>query len=565
MTHATPPHLSVPKITIPIAEKRNSPHQRNYYEERERMYQWGSLALSLRQDRHDLPTLRRALLLHRETILQLRKTPPLGLFLDLLGILQRGEQISLRTIDHEDPSLQRALRRQQNDLLWRILRCHRFFRIQHLLQQLPTTPTTKKTSEISDPLSLREQAHVYLLAQWLHLIQDLLFETFPPHTLPDAFPPYPPPLWWQHPEEALQIFDLALAEPGWSLKQAHAIFDRFVQIPEEILFPDSVFLILQHIELMPSKLERVRWQQLSEIYTALPPLQTHQQLIRIRDLGYAQMLLPSPSEIPEGGINGLTHQGKIESLLPSELLYWEDSPSAQHIDLFALRWVEQELLFFQREQEFTFTKHRTLSICLDLDLGDARYKAPNAPVPVHALIFGFLARLSNDLRRLCPQEVLSLRYRLGPDTWAEDIALWKLFLTSIDGVGSQTHLSLQPNIQHTILHQRPSSGEFRLLVVTPTTLPPYLHSTLEPPFHALLCFAPAPLHEPSLSPVPHHRLPPTSLQPPLHPPRWLLGFSEQQDIQHTLANLRDLLLASILRISPTRGAAYTPMHRESPP
>jgi hypothetical protein len=59
-------------------------------------------------------------------------------------------------------------------------------------------------------------------------------------------------------------------------------------------------------------------------------------------------------EYPVGGLSEISNKGSLENLLKSELLYMDDE---QEVDLFTMRYVEGELLYFKRDtnrfEEFT--------------------------------------------------------------------------------------------------------------------------------------------------------------------------------------------------------------------
>jgi hypothetical protein len=518
------------------------------------MYQWGSLACCLREDRYDRQILTDALLLYKQVIIDLRRTPPFGLFLDLLALLEQGESFASRAIDKEDGGIQQALRRQRQELLWRFVRSPRFLRLHRLFLQCSTTPPPSTPLDLGQALSLRQQAAVFLLVEWFHHAEDLLIEPFRPHALSSFAPPHEPPIWWTEPAQALRFLDSSLDEPNWSLRQYEAICDTLSQLSDDTLFPDELALLLQHLEDLPIKLDRLRWRSLAAALLSIPKPADPLHLLHLRDQGYAQMLLPSSSLIPEGGIHGITRRGALESLLPSEMVFWDADPQ---IDLFSLRWLEHEMLFFEREQQHRYTRHRRLSLLLDLEIGDLAYKAPHAQQPLYALLGGFLGRLFQDLRSFCSEEVLSFHiFILDAPKWKAESALWELFFQSLEGIGSLCHLTLLPSIEEYLLENPPKIGDTYLLLTSPLRAAAYRRAKIILPHHALICFAPLP--EPNLPTMPIFSLEAESAFLPLHPLRpmaSLFALWEYPDIPQALAKMRDLLLASILQLPPRQAVA----------
>ncbi len=92
--------------------------------------------------------------------------------------------------------------------------------------------------------------------------------------------------------------------------------------------------------------------------------------------------LADDSLYPAGGFSSITPggatTGNIENLVTSELMYMEDLPDGE-IDLFALRYVEGELLHYTRDDS-VFRRHRHLiAIALGAELDGARVKDRGLP------------------------------------------------------------------------------------------------------------------------------------------------------------------------------------------
>lgn len=81
---------------------------------------------------------------------------------------------------------------------------------------------------------------------------------------------------------------------------------------------------------------------------------------------------------PVGGFSSISNKGTIESLLRSELAYIEDDESRRP-DLFDIRYVRDELLYYSRDENQFFRQRRTLIILLRPDLVAARFKDHQLP------------------------------------------------------------------------------------------------------------------------------------------------------------------------------------------
>lgn len=545
------------------------------FQQRQHNYQWASLVFCLRQDRWQREVLSHELLLYKELILELRSVPPLGLTLDLMALLRQGEQFSPRRLQEEDRPFSRTLLRIQNDLLYRLARFASFQRTRHLLMRLSNeAPEAPTQGGLVVPLSLQDRALVYLVGQLFSLVRPYLVEGYRPHPLP-KFSGDQSPDWWQAPTLALSRFEESIEREGWMVEQLNTILDHFIRLSETELVQGAWAPILSHFDLLHNKLERVRWQQMAWSSEQIEAPEDLRTLFTLRDEGYHQIRLPSRSIIPEGGIQGLCRRGELSSLLPSELSYWEPQQNPKDVDLFALRFVERELLYYEREQSVSYTWQRRLQILLHLDPGEIRYKRPDMSVSGSALLFGFLSRLTMDLWDVCPEEVLRLEYYLAPqEAWWEEAATYRLFLGSAAKVGGSTSLHLLPHGLSNFLSKHPPvAGDFRLLLVTPSTWSDVQYTQRGGRAHLSLCFAPA---EQSLIthglPLPQTQAnegPGRTTQSPARPgdttapqsrsgslslrnqaPDHIFCFGKDEENFQALAHLRDAMLQSILRAPP---------------
>jgi len=125
--------------------------------------------------------------------------------------------------------------------------------------------------------------------------------------------------------------------------------------------------------------------------------------------GARDTLLAADDTYPAGGFTAITPGGSsanIENLVSSELVYMEDH---QEVDLFTLRYVEGELLFYTRD-ESVFRRHRHLiTILLGADLDDARVKDPNVPWQRLVLGLGLIVAAIRWLIDQLGHEALSVR------------------------------------------------------------------------------------------------------------------------------------------------------------
>lgn len=90
---------------------------------------------------------------------------------------------------------------------------------------------------------------------------------------------------------------------------------------------------------------------------------------------------------PVGGYSSVSNRGTIESLLPSQLAYMEKT---KDIDLFDVKYVRDELLYYSRDENQFLRRRRTFVIALFSDLVQARHKDVELPWQRIVLLLGLL-------------------------------------------------------------------------------------------------------------------------------------------------------------------------------
>jgi hypothetical protein len=89
---------------------------------------------------------------------------------------------------------------------------------------------------------------------------------------------------------------------------------------------------------------------------------------------------------PVGGFSSLSTRGSVESLLHSQLAYMEhDRP-----DLFDIKFLRDELLYYARDENQFLRRRRTFVLALCPDLVQARFKGPDAPYQAIVLVLALV-------------------------------------------------------------------------------------------------------------------------------------------------------------------------------
>ena len=99
---------------------------------------------------------------------------------------------------------------------------------------------------------------------------------------------------------------------------------------------------------------------------------------------------------PVGGFTSLSNRGTIESLLHSQLAYME-SMEVERPDLFDIKFLRDELLYYSRDENQFLRRRRTFVFALYPDLAECRVKDPDLPCQRIILLLALIVTL---LRRL---------------------------------------------------------------------------------------------------------------------------------------------------------------------
>lgn len=153
----------------------------------------------------------------------------------------------------------------------------------------------------------------------------------------------------------------------------------------------------------------------AEIDRALP-----RRLRRRRPLvtGHAPISQEDESEYPTGGFSGITTSGTLENLVSSELIYMDDpddNAEAGSVDIFDVRYVEAELLYYSRDEAILARRRRSYVFLLEPSLVDARFKDVGSRYQRTVLLVGLLHCVIARLTEQLGEEELSFRLVFAVD------------------------------------------------------------------------------------------------------------------------------------------------------
>jgi hypothetical protein len=164
---------------------------------------------------------------------------------------------------------------------------------------------------------------------------------------------------------------------------------------------------LAHLPAFATPAQRLGARRLAALEAAIPPF-APRRLPRTPEAGAAaDTALPDEGTFPQGGLAELTTRGTLENLVRTELVYAGEQ-AIPGVDWLTLRYVENELLYYRREEGQLRRARRTLWLALvlgpDLDArlaGDAH--------PPGAYLEALLVAAGRSARALFARDSLELR------------------------------------------------------------------------------------------------------------------------------------------------------------
>ena len=174
------------------------------------------------------------------------------------------------------------------------------------------------------------------------------------------------------PEELLHTGYVALREPGPSLERLAEGYEALASAARraQALLGDAEVFTLENLEHLQGKAQRMALEQAVEAAEALS--RTLPPRLRARPAtGPTPTSLEDEAAFPQGGFASVSNVGSLENLVTSELVYMEDDPG---LDLFDVRYVEGELLYYTRDESLAVRRRRVITFALLPGLADARVK-----------------------------------------------------------------------------------------------------------------------------------------------------------------------------------------------
>lgn len=175
-------------------------------------------------------------------------------------------------------------------------------------------------------------------------------------------------------------------------------------IPARLIPSETQLYELSHADIFQKRSDRLRARALGLVAERLgrPPALPRLSRVRVPDVA---VMAREETHFPAGGSAGLATRGAPESIVPSELLYLDSEPGEP--DLFSLKFVENELLYFVRDEGVLVQRRRRASVVV-WDVAAFALKLPQQPISIEFAIEGLLLHTLRDAFARWRQDGLSI-------------------------------------------------------------------------------------------------------------------------------------------------------------
>jgi hypothetical protein len=180
----------------------------------------------------------------------------------------------------------------------------------------------------------------------------------------------------------------------WAMWQLELCIEA---LPERRLFSDEDLWEVAHLPDLPSESARLNLRELHEARRLIGPIPAGVALEVKRRAQEVPMEQQTSDRYPAGGFDAVATKGVFENMVRSEIAYvGEGGEGLGGIDLFDVRFVEGELLFYTRDESPLLDQRRDVTLVIDRP-AEQRTKLAKLPAQTLVLVQGVCLALQQDL------------------------------------------------------------------------------------------------------------------------------------------------------------------------
>lgn len=211
-------------------------------------------------------------------------------------------------------------------------------------------------------------------------------------------------------------------------------------LPRGPLFSLADLWELERFAALPLESTRLALRALQAVRDALPPV--HVAIAgRLKRLAQEIPVEDKDSDhFPAGGFDALSSQGRMENLVRSEVAY-VDTEIGGGLDLFDLRYVLGELLYYTRDDSPLLEARRVFTFVIDQP-ARLRHKHKGLPAQTLTLVEGVLLRLERDLSDIFGARAVETRW------------LWRAQTSEDEAAAAEEEALLRQLLASALAHRR---------------------------------------------------------------------------------------------------------------
>lgn len=230
--------------------------------------------------------------------------------------------------------------------------------------------------------------------------------------------------------KALDEYETWLGRPGALGRRLARFLDAAgVRAGQRALGEDDLFE-LQHLKWLDTRARRLAARHLKRAELLLPPVAAG-ALAPVAEVAEVDVDVQDEGTYPSGGLDGLATRGTWENLVPTELIYIDENADP---DLFTVRTVEHELLFYTRDGGHLRRRRRAVHVIVERDPTWA-VKYPEHPFRLDLMICGLVARLVEDVLMVFEKDACTVTLHVLGEEGDEAARLMRLRFSAEIGRG----------------------------------------------------------------------------------------------------------------------------------
>ena len=183
----------------------------------------------------------------------------------------------------------------------------------------------------------------------------------------------------------------------WALDQLDALLP---EVPTGRLFRAEDLWEIAHLPELPSESARLSLREVHGVAGRVGPVPAAVALSIRQTAREVPIDQEDADHYPAGGFDAIATRGSFENLVRSEVIYvGEGATAARGVDLFDVRFAENELLFYTRDESPLLDARRDLTLVIDRPAAQ-RYKLVEAEAQTLVLVEALALTLQADLLRV---------------------------------------------------------------------------------------------------------------------------------------------------------------------